>query len=142
MALTYHAITSPMVPAEFSGRFNKVLNTPIDANVIFDRNAGYPSGAVANRAYGAAHMSQEDKKNQNKWSALDFIILVLIILGVLLYVAVVAGAAYSTSSKKMPEMVWSVLMAIFVPEVWVCWHGIDCTRKNVGFFEKLPSGKE
>lgn len=139
MALTYHALTSPLVPAEFSGRLNKVLNTPLTSDVVFDSNAGYPSRAVANRAYGAAHMSEEDKKNQNKWSALDFIVLVIVIVGVLAYIGVIAGAAYTTSERPTPEMVWSILMAIFVPEVWVCWHGIDSTRNNVSFFEKLPA---
>lgn len=79
------------------------------------------------------------KNGKKQWSPWETFLVVLFIGLVILYIAIVISAVYTASNRSGAEMAWSGLMALFIPEVWVCYHGIDATRMGKGFFEKLPA---
>lgn len=132
MFLTYTAATSDMISKEVSDRVRKVLNTPLDADITYSESAPR-SDDTGDQKYGSSH--GDDKKKQ--WSAWDFLVLTSIILGVVLYVVLIATAAYTTSNSSGYEMFWSISFAILVPEIYVFYHGIDAARLGISFFDKI-----
>lgn len=130
MFLSYTAATSSIAPKDLSERVQKVLNTPLDADISYNKDAPRREDE---QKYGSSH--GDDKKKE--WSVWDFLVLLLIIIAIMAYVGLISTAAYTTSNSPGHEMFWSIIMAVFVPEVWACYHGIDASRRGVGFFEKL-----
>lgn len=117
MALTYSALNN-FVPG-----FGSVLGRPADTE---DKKG--------DQKYAASNKS--DKK---QWSPWETFLMVLFIALIIFYIVVVIFAVYTASNRTGSEMIWSGFMALFIPEVWICYHGIDATRMGKGFFEKLPA---
>lgn len=125
MALTYFA-SSTMFPPEFSKSVRGVLDTDV---------SDLPSLLDPNKRYGAAG---KRKQQQKTWGPMQITILILLIIFLIVWIALIGSSVYTTLNRPMSETVWSLLMAIFIPEVYATFHGIDASRNGVGFFSKLP----
>lgn len=131
MALTYNMVHG-ILPKNVSSTMSHYLNSDISA-------IRYGSGHESGGGSGKKDQEGAKKNNNSGWSTLDTLVITFFIIALLVYLFIIIMAGYSASSRQGFEILWSVIMAAFLPEVWICYHGIDASRAGVGFFSKLPS---